>query len=190
MFPMVAEVSEFVAGRRILQLEVERERERGGQLPRLLRVGAMLEVPALMWQLDALLTEADFLSVGSNDLFQFLYASDRGNPRVAQRYDVLAPGLLSLLRDLAARCAAADVPLSLCGEMAGKPLEAMALIGLGFRNISMPPATVGPVKAMIRSLNVGMLGTYLSTLYDLPDHSLRQKLAAFASDHGIAIDGP
>jgi phosphotransferase system enzyme I (PtsP) len=141
-----------------------------------------------MWQLDALLTQADFLSVGSNDLFQFLYATDRGNPRVAQRYDVLAPGLLKLLRDLAQQCTAADVPLSLCGEMAGRPLEAMALIGLGFRNISMPPATVGPVKAMIRSLNVRVLAEYLATLYDLADHSLRQKLAAFATDHGIAID--
>jgi phosphotransferase system enzyme I (PtsP) len=189
MFPMVAEVSEFEAAKRILELEVERESERGGPPPRSLRVGAMLEVPALMWQLDALLTGVDFLSVGSNDLFQFLYATDRANPRVADRYDVLAPGLLSLLRDLVQRCDRAEVPVSLCGEMAGRPLEAMVLVGLGFRNISMPPATVGSIKAMIRSLNVRVLGDYLARLYDAPDHSLRQKLRAFAADHGIVIEG-
>jgi phosphotransferase system enzyme I (PtsP) len=149
-----------------------------------------MEVPGLMWQLDALLPLVDFLSVGSNDLFQFMFASDRGNPRVADRYDVLAPGLLKLLQTLVVRCAEGGVPISLCGEMAGQPIEAMALIGLGFRDISMAPASIGAVKSMVRSLSVDSLRGYLDTLIDLPDHSLRQKLRAYAHDHGVNIEAP
>jgi phosphotransferase system enzyme I (PtsP) len=189
MFPMVAEVAEFVAARAVLDKELAREEQRGGVLPRSIRVGVMLEVPGLMWQLRPLLAKVDFLSVGSNDLFQFLFAADRGNPRVADRYDVLSPGLLSLLRSLVEQCDRAAMPLSLCGEMAGHPLEAMALIGIGFRIISMPPAMVGAVKAMTRSLDCRALGHYMETLYALPDHSVRQKLKAYAADHGIIIEG-
>jgi phosphotransferase system enzyme I (PtsP) len=188
MFPMISEVAEFQAARAILDIELERERKRGGTLPQQVRVGVMLEVPGLMWQLTPLLSRVDFLSVGSNDLFQFLFASDRGNPRVADRYDVLSPGLLSLLRQLVAACDAAEVPLSLCGEMAGNPVEAMTLIGLGFRTISMPPAQVGAIRAMVRSLDAGALNAYLNTLTDLPDHSLRQKLSSYAKDHGILTE--
>ena len=188
MFPMISEVAEFQAARSILDIELKREKKRGGALPRLLRVGVMLEVPGLMWQLRPLLARVDFLSVGSNDLFQFLFASDRGNPRVADRYDVLSPGLLSLLRQLVIACGAADVPLSLCGEMAGNPVEAMTLIGLGFHTISMPPARVGAVRAMIRSLDAGALSAYLDSLLDLPDHSLRRKLSSYAKDHCILTE--
>ena len=188
MFPMVAEVAEFDAARAILDKELKREAARGGVLPDSIRVGVMLEVPSLMFQLTPLLARVDFVSVGSNDLFQFLFASDRGNPRVAERYDVLSPGLLSLLRSLTRQCDAADVPVSLCGEMAGHPLEAMALIGVGFRIISMSPAMVGAVKAMTRSLDVGPLERYMDSLYGLSDHSVRQKLRAWAFDHGVAIE--
>lgn len=187
MFPMVAEVAEFISAKKILDMEIARARARDAKLPTELKVGVMLEVPGLMWQLDALLPIIDFLSVGSNDLFQFMFATDRGNPRVADRYDVLSPGLLSLLRSLVRRCEDAEVSLSLCGEMAGRPLEAMALIGMGFRNISMPPATIGAVKSMVRSLLVASLRDYLETLYDLPDHSLREKLRSFSRDHGVNI---
>jgi phosphotransferase system enzyme I (PtsP) len=188
MFPMVAEVAEFNSAKNILDMEIARARARGGELPAELKVGVMLEVPSLMWQLDALLPIIDFLSVGSNDLFQFMFATDRGNPRVADRYDVLSPSLLSLLRSLVEKCQQGEVSLSLCGEMAGRPIEAMALIGMGFRNISMPPATIGAVKSMIRSLAVAPLRNYLGTLYDLPDHSLREKLRAFSRDHGVIIE--
>jgi phosphotransferase system enzyme I (PtsP) len=190
MFPMIAEVAEFNAAKRVLDIELARARDRGATLPGRLRIGAMMEVPGLMWQLDALLPLVDFLSVGSNDLFQFMYASDRGNPRVANRYDVLAPGLLKLLQSLVERCARGTVPISLCGEMAGRPIEAMVLIGLGFRDISMPPASIGAVKSMVQSLSVDSLRGYLATLLDLPDHSLRQKLSAYARDHGVDIEGP
>jgi phosphotransferase system enzyme I (PtsP) len=147
----------------------------------------MVEVPSLLWQLDPLLKHVDFLSVGSNDLMQFLFATDRANPRIAERYDVLCPAVLSLLGDLAARCAAARVPVSLCGEMAGRPLEAMALIGLGYRSLSMSPLSVGPVKTMIRSVDLAGLREYLETLLPLSDSSLRDKLRAFARDHDVAI---
>ncbi len=187
MFPMVAEVAEFEAAKEILDKEIRREQQRGGAIPEKLRVGVMLEVPGLMWQLSPLLERVDFISVGSNDLFQFLFASDRGNPRVAGRYDVLSPGLLSMLRHLVRAANAANVDISLCGEMAGSPVEAMTLIGLGFRTISMAPVRIGGVRAMLRSVDASALANYVDSLIDLPDHSVRQKLVAYARDHNIAI---
>ncbi|HLZ67130.1 MAG TPA: phosphoenolpyruvate--protein phosphotransferase [Aliidongia sp.] len=187
MFPMIAEVAEFSAARRILDMEVQRLGQRGLLLPSSLKVGAMLEVPALIWQLEGLCREVDFISVGSNDLMQFLYAKDRGNARLAERYDVLAPGALTCLAEIVRVADRCGVSLSLCGEMAGNPLEAMALIGLGFRNLSMSPSAIGPVKAMVRSLDVGPLRQYLTDASQLTNHSLREKLREFARDHGVSI---
>jgi phosphotransferase system enzyme I (PtsP) len=116
-----------------------------------------------------------------------LFASDRGNPRLADRYDTLSPAMLALLQDLALGCGDAGVPLSLCGEMAGRPLDAMALIGLGFRNLSMSPPAIGPVKMMVRSLDAGRLRAYMAPLLGLPVPSLRPKLRAFARDHNVAL---
>ena len=130
----------------------------------------MIEVPALLWQLDCLLPLADFASVGSNDLLQFLFAADRGNARVADRFDSLNPAALKALRVIVEGAERHAVPLTLCGEMAGRPLEAMAVIGLGFRAISMAPASVGPVKAMILSLDVGELRARLDELLDIQGH--------------------
>jgi phosphotransferase system, enzyme I, PtsP len=191
MFPMIAEVAEFEAAKRLLDLELARCESRGVALPKVLKVGAMLEVPALLFQLPALVERADFLSVGSNDLIQFLFASDRGNPRLAQRYDVLAPPVVTLLGQLVETCRRArggkGISLTLCGEMAGDALEAMALIGLGFRRLSMAAPNVGPVKAMVRSLELCRLAEYLGELRESCDHSLRSKLLGFARDHGVAI---
>ena len=191
MFPMIAEVAELDAAKRLLELELGRARARGMAPPKVLKMGAMLEVPALLFQLPALCSRVDFLSVGSNDLVQFLFASDRGNPRLAQRYDVLAPPVLTLLRQLVETCRAArggdGLSLTLCGEMAGDPLEAMALIGLGFRQLSMAAPSIGPVKAMVRSLELGRLAEYLEEIRGSADHSLRSKLIAFARDHGVAL---
>jgi phosphotransferase system enzyme I (PtsP) len=147
----------------------------------------MLEVPALAFQMPSLLRRANFISVGSNDLFQFLFASDRGNPRLADRYDPLSPGALSFLRHLVIQCDGARVPISLCGEMAGRPLDAMALVGIGFRRLSMAPSAIGPVKTMIRSLSLESLTEYMESLFDQPEHSVREKLRAFAVDHGVKI---
>ncbi len=185
MFPMIAEVAEFDEARALLDLEIERERSRGRPTPETLRVGTMLEVPALFWQLPALCTRVDFLSVGSNDLLQFLFASDRGNPYLADRYDPLSPPVLSFLAALVEQCASTRKPVTLCGDIASRPLEAMALVGLGFRSLSMPAAAIGPVKEMIRRLELAPLSRYLRDLMKLPDHSVREKLRIYAQERGI-----
>ena len=187
MFPMVAEVAELDAARGLLDIELARVIESGVEPPSAVEVGAMVEVPSLYWQLTALLKRVDFLSIGSNDLFQFLFACDRGNPALADRYDVLSPPALSFFRDMVERCRAAGVRLAVCGEMASRPLEAMALIGLGIHHLSLTPSEVGPVKAMLRSLDAAALGRYLRGLLDLPDHSLRGRLQAYAQDHDVVL---
>ncbi len=187
MFPMVAEVAEFDQARAVLDAELQRAARSGAGAPQAVRVGAMLEVPALMWQTKALLERVDFLSIGSNDLLQFLFAADRGSPRVGERYDALSPPVLCLLRDLVERCKAADVPVTLCGEMASRPIEAMALLGIGLRSLSMPPAAIGAVKMMTRSLDVKRLARFLDRLIDSPQHSLREVLRGFARDHGVTL---
>ncbi len=187
MFPMIATTGEFLAARQIVELEVARARVRGQPVPEPLKVGAMLEVPSLLWQLPALLKQADFLSVGSNDLAQFLFASDRGNPRLAGRYDPLSPAMLSVLAQVTRHCEQAGRPISVCGEMAGRPLEAMALLGLGLARLSMAPSAIGPVKTMLRSLDIGQLQAYLTGRIGLPHASLRRDLTAYARDHGVAL---
>jgi len=187
MFPMVAEVSEFDQARSLLERELKRESERGRDGPKSVRAGVMLEVPSLLFQLPVLLERVDFVSVGSNDLCQFLFAADRGNPRLSKRYDMLSPPVLSMLRDVVVHCEKAGVDLSLCGEMAAEPLDAMALIGIGFRSISVQPSAVGPIKAMIRSLDLKPLGQYVETLYGLSQHSLRGNILSFAKDQGVKV---
>ncbi|HML11207.1 MAG TPA: phosphoenolpyruvate--protein phosphotransferase [Stellaceae bacterium] len=186
-FPMIAEVAEFDAARQLLDLEQRRAAAEGYAPPRSLRVGVMLEVPSLLWQLPELLKRIDFLSIGTNDLAQFLFASDRGNPRLADRYDLLSAPIVALLRDVVAKCAAADVPLSMCGEMAGSPVDAMTLIALGFRTLSLTASALGPVKTMIRSLDVGGVARYLDEIGERPDHSLRQRLTVYARDHAVSL---
>ena len=187
MFPMVTEIDEFRRARDLVSQEAARLAARGGVPPLELHIGVMLEVPSLMWQIDQLMVAVDFVSVGSNDLQQFLFASDRGHPRLAGRYDALSPTMLKLLRDVVEAAARHEVPLNLCGEMAGKPVEAMALIGIGFRSISMAPAAVGPVKSMILGLDAGLLEAELLPLLDLPQHSLRPNLLRFAQEHNISL---
>ena len=187
MFPMIADIAEFDAARAVLDLELARAAARGHRVPAKIEVGVMFEVPALLWELPQLLPKIDFLSVGTNDLVQFLFAADRGNPKLAERYDTLSLPVLRLLGEVAQACAEHRVPLTLCGEMAGHPLDAMALVGIGFRVLSMAPGSVGPVKAMIRSLDLAPLTELLATLATLPPRSLRSKLRDFARDHGVVV---
>ncbi len=187
MFPMVAEVAEFDAAKELLEIEIAREAKRGRALPDPIRIGVMLEVPSLYWQLQQLLKRVDFVSVGSNDLMQFFFASDRGNPDMADRYDPLSPGMLSFLRAIARDCDAAQTQLTLCGDMASRPLEAMALLGIGYRRLSMPFPAIGPVKAMVRALDLPPLAKYLDEICRLADHSVRKKLGDFARDHNIPV---
>jgi phosphotransferase system enzyme I (PtsP) len=186
-FPMIAEIAELERARAIVDIELARVAREGGILPKSIKIGVMLEVPALLWQLPELCARIDFLSIGTNDLLQFLFACDRGNPRLAERYDPLSAPMLALFREIIAHTRAAEVPLSMCGDMAGNPIEAMVLIALGFRTLSMPASSIGPVKMMIRSLDAGAVANYLDAIGGRPDHSLRPKLEAYARDHDIAL---
>ena len=186
-FPMIAEVAELDRARAIFDMELARAEKEGRALPEPIKIGVMLEVPALLWQLPALCQRIDFLSIGTNDLAQFLFACDRGNPRLADRYDPLSMPMLALFREVITQARDAGVPLSMCGEMAGNPLEAMALIALGFRTLSMAATAIGPVKTMIRSLDASAVAGYLREIGGRPDHSLRPKLEAYARDHAIAL---
>ncbi len=186
MLPMVTELDEVRRARKMIARELRYMRRHGHVPPAKLMVGAMVEVPALLWQLDGLTAVADFISVGTNDLKQFITASDRGNVLVADRFDSLSRPFLRVLRTIV-RTLGDKMPVTLCGELAGNPLAAMALIGLGYRSLSMSPAAVGPVKAMTLSLETAKLGALLDRLLDSskgPD-TLRPALCAFAEAEGI-----
>ncbi|PDS40747.1 phosphoenolpyruvate--protein phosphotransferase [Rhizobium anhuiense] len=189
MVPMVTEVSELKIVRELLQKEVQHLSRFGHGLPRKLQFGAMLEVPALLWQLDELMEAVDFVSVGSNDLFQFSMAVDRGNARVSDRFDPLGKPFLRILRDIVRGADRNKTPVTLCGELASKPISAMALLGIGFRSISMSPASIGPVKAMLLGLDVGALAKVMDEVLD--DHHavmpMREVLARFAESHNIPL---
>ncbi len=187
MFPMISDVSEFKMAREILDKEITRQKKRNSPLPKKIRVGTMLEVPALIWQLDNLLPLLDFISIGSNDLMQFFFACDRENPKLAGRYDPISPPALKMLKSIVDKCNDYKVPITLCGEIGGKPVTALALLAIGFRRLSIAPASVGPVKMMIRSLDLAGVEDYMAGLLSRSDHSLRGLLIAFAKDHGIKI---
>jgi phosphotransferase system, enzyme I, PtsP len=187
MFPMVATVAEFRAARMLLEAEARRVRP----APRRLRIGTMLEVPALMWQLPDLLEQVDFVSVGSNDLIQFLFAADRGTPAIANRYDLLSQPVFDLLEQLltAARTAhgGTGVPVSLCGEAAARPLDAIALVGLGLTTLSMPASGILPVKAALAQLDLRAFRPVLSSIRRAAANttSLREPIASWTREHGI-----
>ncbi|WNO53965.1 phosphoenolpyruvate--protein phosphotransferase [Stakelama saccharophila] len=187
MFPMVSEPWEFDEARAIFERQREWLGARGHKLPAEIRYGAMLEVPALAESLDVLLPRMEFLSIGTNDLTQFLFAADRAHPKLAMRYDWLSPSILRFVRRIADQARAADVQVGVCGEMGGRPLEAMALIGIGIDRLSITPAAVGPIKAMIRSLNREKLMAHTEALLQHPPRTLRQDLKAWAEENGVEL---
>jgi phosphotransferase system enzyme I (PtsP) len=187
LLPMVSDVDEFNRARALVDREIERARLLDLARPKQILVGAMLEVPALAFMLPQIMRSADFVSIGSNDLLSLAFAVDRTNPRVSRRYDMLHPAALTLIRLIVQSSAEAGGNLSLCGEMAGRPLDAMALIGLGLRTLSMQPANIGPVKAMIRSLDLREVSQFVDKLCGRTDQSLRTRLSAFAAERGIEI---
>lgn len=187
MFPMISNLAEFLEAKETLLIELDKEKRKSGLVPAKVNVGLMIEVPALLFQLDDILKHADFISVGTNDLAQFLFACDRGNPRLSERYDVLSAPFLSMMKEIVTKASAAGVYCSVCGEMASNPIEAMALIGLGFRNLSMSGSSFGRVKSMVRSLNTEEVADYVNNLLKLPKRTLRPQLISYAYDHGIEI---
>jgi phosphotransferase system enzyme I (PtsP) len=189
MFPMVATVAEFRAARALLLAEARRVRP----APERLSIGTMLEVPALLWQLDELLRDVDFISVGSNDLLQFLFAADRGSPSLYNRYDLLSQPVLSLLEQLLLAAAAAKggagVPVSLCGEAASQPLEALSLVGLGFTSLSMPASRILRIKALLADLDLAAFRPVLTSIRRNASGaaSLREPIAIWAREHGLSV---
>jgi phosphotransferase system enzyme I (PtsP) len=189
MFPMVAMVDEFDRAKAMVEHELTYLRRHGHKLPEFIEVGAMVEVPSLLFQLDELFERVDFLSVGSNDLVQFLYAADRGNTRVAERFDVLSAPVLRALRSIAQKAHEHAKPVTLCGELASKPIGALALAAVGYRAMSLTPSAVGPVKAMLLDLDVDKVERMLQPLIDAPSGtvSIRERLEAFAAAEGLQL---
>jgi phosphotransferase system enzyme I (PtsP) len=189
MFPMIATVDEFDRAKALTERELTHLRKHGHELPERVEVGAMLEVPSLLFQLDELLERVDFLSVGSNDLVQFLYAADRGNSLVASRFDPISGPVLRALRQIADKAKQYGKPLSLCGEMASRPIGALALIALGYRSLSLTASAIGPVKAMILDLDTRKAARAIRPLLETATEGAhcRAKLEAFAEAEGLSL---
>ncbi|HEY1880670.1 MAG TPA: phosphoenolpyruvate--protein phosphotransferase, partial [Caulobacteraceae bacterium] len=185
MFPLVASVEEFRAARALVDQEAVWAERRGRPNPSRLSVGAMIEAPSLLFHLDALLPLTDFVSVGTNDLMQYLFAADRGNPRMADRYDPLSPPALRALKTIREACARSGAPVSVCGEMAGRPMEAFALMGLGFDRLSMPPNGIGPVKQMVLSCDRGAAIRGVESLLSSSAGSVRAEIEALARKNHV-----
>jgi phosphotransferase system, enzyme I, PtsP len=186
MFPFIAEIAEFDTVKELLLREVIRATEDGFAPLTQLRVGTMLEIPSLLFQLPELCERVDFISIGSNDLLQFLFACDRGSQRLAGRYDALSPIVMRVIQHITKEAALHNVDVSFCGDLATRPLEAMALLGCGIRSLSMPPSAVGAVKTMVRSVDIEELRTFLDYACATPEHSIRTQLEKFARDHGVS----
>lgn len=187
MLPFLTEVREFIESRKLIEKDLAHLRRHHREGPTKIALGAMIEVPSILWQLDELLCRVDFVSVGSNDLLQFLFAADRSNNRVSGRFDVLCPAALRVLHQIVMQAERHNVPVTLCGEMAGKPIEALALLGLGYRSISMAPASVGPVKAMILATSATDIQRYVLDLVEHGREDIRQRLTDFARAHDIPL---
>ena len=187
MFPMISEPWEYEEARALFEEQVDWARKGHRKLPKRIEYGAMLEVPSLAEMLDQLLPRIDFLSIGTNDLTQFLFAADRSDPRLAQRYDWLSPAILRYLKRILDQARTAGVTVRVCGEMAGRPLEAMALIGIGSENFSITPAGVGPLKAMIRSLDAAAIRSRMEQLLARPPKDMRKALSEWARRHSVTI---
>ncbi|KAA0968870.1 phosphoenolpyruvate--protein phosphotransferase [Aureimonas fodinaquatilis] len=189
MFPMVTDIDELRQARDLISREFKQQTRFGHVMPRRLKLGAMIEVPSMLYQLDELMALVDFVSIGSNDLFQFFCAVDRGNTQIAGRFDDLSPPFFKALRDILRAGERNAVSVTLCGELASRPLSAMALIGLGFRSISMTTSAIGPVKSMILELDAGHLAQELDSF--LEDRfrmgTLREFLTTYAETHNIPV---
>jgi phosphotransferase system, enzyme I, PtsP len=188
MFPMVSEPWEFDAAKAVFDSQIAFLRQRKKALPEAIRYGVMLEVPSLAEQLDLLAPKISFLSIGTNDLTQFLFAADRSNPKLAERYDWLSPSILRFLDRAVKGVRDYPVKVTVCGEMGGRQLEAMALIGLGIRRLSITPASVGPIKQMVSELDIAQLETAMAGWLSNPPQDLRAVMGEWATANAVALD--
>jgi len=190
MFPMISVVAEFDQAKDLVERELTHLRRHGHKLPAEVEIGTMVEVPSLLYQLDELLERVDFLSVGSNDLVQFLYAVDRGNPRVSGRFDPLSAPVLRALKDISDKARAYEKPATVCGELASQPIGALALIAIGYRSLSLTPSAIGPVKAMLLDVDCRKIAAFLSPLIEQgsrPGEPIRAQLEKFAAGAGLQL---
>jgi phosphotransferase system enzyme I (PtsP) len=188
MFPMVSEPWEFDAAKQVFDHQVAYLRKLKRKLPETINYGAMLEVPSLAEMLDVLIPKLSFISIGTNDLTQFLFAADRANPKLAERYDWVSPAILRFLARVVQATAGHQVELGVCGEMGGRRLEALALIGLGIRRLSITPAAVGPIKELVRKVDTAEIGAAMKRWLASPPPDMRVALVDWAVAHEIDVD--
>ncbi len=184
MFPFVAQFDEYTRGRAEVEKAVARETKLGHLLPEHIEIGAMLETPSLAFAPPKFFHEVDFLSIGGNDLKQFFFAADRENERVRRRYDTLNVSFLTFIERIVERCAATDTPLSFCGEDAGRPVEALCLAAIGVRSLSMRPASIGPVKSLLRRSNLTEVRKIISDARHRGDQSVRPSVMEWLRAQG------
>jgi len=182
MFPFIAQLDEFTAAHAHLMRELDREAALGHVVPESVEVGAMLETPSLAFAPDSFFAMVDFLSIGGNDLKQFFFAADRENELVRRRYDTLNSGFLQFLDHIVRRCAKAGTPLSFCGEDAGRPLEALCLAAMGLRMLSMRPASVGPVKSLLRRMDLAEVRGVIDAAIASGAQSVRPQVMDWLAD--------
>lgn len=187
MLPMISEPEELAAARALLTRVIEDHTKNGGKAPGKLEVGAMIEVPALLWDLDELFELADFASVGTNDLFQFLNAADRNNPKTSRRFEALKPANLRLLMEIAASARRAGKQVSVCGELAGTPLGAIALLGCGFRAVSMDCVRIAEIRSVIRAVDVALAEKTIAALAERPAGTVRDDITILAQEFGVEL---
>ena len=189
MFPMVTIVDEFIEARALFDREIARAQKLGLELPKKIEIGVMLETPSLAWQINAVCDHADFISVGANDLMQFFFAADRDNARVSDRYDPLHPAAISIMKFVADGCARNGKDVSVCGSIAGRPLEAITLVALGYTSLSMPVTGIGPVKAAILKLDAAKLRKKIAPHITVDSRlsSLREIVREFCMEEGIPV---
>ncbi len=187
MLPMVADVEELIQAKKLFEIERLKSLELGFAPPKSIKFGVMLEVPSLIFQMDKLLKNVDFISIGTNDLMQYLFAADRGNYNIKKRYDCLSPAMLSVLIEIKKKCDAVSMPVTVCGEMASNVIDAMALVSLGFNSISINPKAAVKIKLMVNSLDVNIMKPYINHLINSGENNIREELKAFALDHNVNI---
>ena len=188
MFPMVTSAHEFREAKALLMTERAWSEGRGHDVPTEVKVGAMLETPAFAYALEDLAGEVDFVSIGTNDMLQFFHAADRMTPLVSDRYPFVSRPVMRFLKQVRETCTRFDIPVSICGEGAGRPLEALCLIGLGYRSLSMPAGGIGPVKRMLRSLNLAEFQPAYEQLILRPEPALRKGVLDLAVQQGIILN--
>jgi phosphotransferase system enzyme I (PtsP) len=185
MFPFIAQFEEFREARQKLLDELEKEARAGHILPANVRIGAMLETPSLAFAPDQFFELADFISIGGNDLKQFFFAADRENELVRARYDTLNVSFLTFIEQISDRCDRLSTPLSFCGEDAGRPVEALAFAAMGLRTLSMRPASVGPVKRLLRAVDLSEVRTVVDSARGSGDQSVRPALESWLKKQRI-----